>query len=340
MTQAITGPTTDEPTTASVAWQEIPSRRETLGEALSGMFTGGSGLSAALTLALGLASLGWVADSFLPFLQEIALWSAARWRGQPFETHFGENAAKLVLPLLWFGGLCLFLYWRRRKSLQPRDYQSVVPQPQRGLIVMLSKYGRFKDSTAPVNASGISQAIKDKKLDLAQVMSGCNWGQLAFVVRYHAPVLQKCWVIVTNHSPKQQNGSEKKDGSIDEFPDAERLINYLARDFRPVACECVVINDANDIGQAAQAVSGIYRSLGQTDARLKPSQVMADFTGGTAAMSGGMILATLDEGREVEYLTRRATLTPDFTVRDIQEQQLIVSPRISLGLARTLTGSR
>jgi hypothetical protein len=33
-------------------------------------------------------------------------------------------------------------------------------------------------------------------------------------------------------------------------------------------------------------------------------QIIADFTGGTSAMSGGMILATILEDRKVEYVTQ------------------------------------
>ncbi len=51
--------------------RDVPSRRETLGEALTSMFAGsGNGLLDALTLAVGIVSLGWLADSMLPLLND------------------------------------------------------------------------------------------------------------------------------------------------------------------------------------------------------------------------------------------------------------------------------
>jgi hypothetical protein len=309
--------------------QEIPTRRETLGEALTGMFMGGSGLGAALQLAVGVASLGWLSDSLLPILQDAGLVVLYKWRGLPAETHFADWSVKLSLPLVWFIILVVILYLRHRSRLTPRQYSSIVPAPHRGLIVMLSKYSCYNDKKAA--ATEISLAIEAGKLDLDQVMKGCNWGPLAFVVRYHAPMLEKCWIIVTDDSAE-----DECDGSANEYEHAAKLVQFIARNYHAVECEKVIIADPNDIGQAAQAISRIYRELGESDTGLRPSEVIADFTGGTAAMSGGMVMASLDDGHELEYVTRRETLSEAITPSYIREKSLIISPRTTLRLAHLL----
>ena len=143
-----------------------------------------------------------------------------KWRDK---SEFAASLVKLALPLVWFALLAVFLYTRRRARQTPRQYQSAVPYPHRGLIVMLSKYSRSGDRTAP--AAEISQAIDSKQLDLDQVFTGCNWGQLAFVARYHAPTLEKCWIIATLDSVP-----DKKDGSADEYEHAAKLVQFITQD--------------------------------------------------------------------------------------------------------------
>jgi len=309
---------------------EIPSRRETLGEALSSMFAGsGNGLQDALTLAVGIVSLGWLADSLLPLLNDASILIIAKLRGQSAGTKFTDALIKSLIPVLWFTIFISFLYFRRRRNLQPLVYNSVVPEPHKGLIVMLSKYSPMRGQESYETPVEIAQATSAGSLDLNKVFAGCNWGQLAFVVRYHASTLQRCWVIVTENSSEK-----KKDGSKDESEHAEKLIGFLTKKERVVCCEIVVIKNPNDIGETAKAISHIYHGLTQTGSTLQPRDVIADFTGGTSAMSGGMILATLDEGREIEYVIRGVTLGSDMTPQQVREHSLIISPRTSLRMAQ------
>ena len=148
-------------------------------------------------------------------------------------------------------------------------------------------------------------------------------------MRYHAPALLHCWIIVTENS-----SGEKKDGSKDEYEQAEKLIKFITRDEHDIVCEMVPIKNPNNIGETAQAVSRIYLELAQTGSRLRPEDVIADFTGGTAAMSGGMILATLDEGRKVEYVIRGVTLRRDITGKQVGDERFIISPRTSPRMAQ------
>src|SRR5205085_9719603 len=173
----------------------------------------------------------------------------------------------------------------------------------------------------------IRQASLKGELDLAEIFKS-NWGQLAFVVRYHAPVLRYCWVICT----------QSDRGSSRSYATAEGLIKAIVKRASgcDVTCFAVELADENDISITAEAVSHIYRRLRETAPELKASDLIADFTGGTAAMSGGMILATLQEDREIEYLRRGVTLAVELDAAAVQEQRIIISPRTSHGMVELL----
>ena len=133
-------------------------------------------------------------------------------------------------------------------------------------------------------------------------------------MRYHAAALKECWVITT------------KDSSASQYNDAEQLFKLLAGN--EVRFSPIEIEDANDISFTAREISRIYREL----TALKNDEIIADFTGATAAMSGGMILATLDEGRKIEYV-RQGVLLSDLTAQEIRAQRIIISPQTSFELA-------
>lgn len=317
----------DEKRAADETLSEIPSRRETLAEALGSLFSvGKNGVWGVAIFALGVASLGWLADSLLPLLQDLAVWSFTKLRGEQATTNFRSSLIKSAIPLLIFGGLVIGLYRNRRKSRRPIFYESKVPEPHQGLIVMLSPYSKI--STAPdfySQADDLLSAIEMKTLDRDKVLSGCNWGQLAFVVGYHAPLLKKCWVVVT------------RDKSENDYEKVKRLIQFLVKQDSGVDVECekVLVKNENDIGETARVLSRLYHDIESDKFSLKATDVIADFTGGTSAMTGGMILATLEEGREVEYVIRGITLHKQITNEQIRTKKLIISPRTSPRMIRT-----
>ncbi|MGB9179223.1 MAG: hypothetical protein WCB68_08240 [Pyrinomonadaceae bacterium] len=317
----------DEKIASEEILSDIPSRQETLAEALGSLFSvGKSGVWGVVIFALGVASLGWLADSLLPILQDLAVWSFAKLRGGQAITSFKLSLIKSVFPLLIFGGLIVVLFLNRLKSRQPTVYASKVPDPHQGLIVMLSPYSETPTATNfYTTAAALVAAIEMKALDIDKVLSGCNWGQLAFVVGYHAPLLKKCWIVVT------------KGKSENDYENVKLLIEFLVKQDSGVDVECekVVVKDENDIGETARVLSRLYRDIESDKFSLKPVDVIADFTGGTSAMSGGMILATLEEGREVEYVIRGITLHNRITRGQISAMKLIVSPRTSPRMVRT-----
>jgi hypothetical protein len=188
------------------------------------------------------------------------------------------------------------------------------------LIFLLSAYHFRSPSGQSSYASSaeLRAAIDAGTLDLAEVCKS-NWGQLAFAVRYHAPVLRYCWIVCTRGT----RGSSRHCDMV------EGIIRFIVKTVagREVTCYRIEMDDENDIAETARQVTEIYHRLPETAPDLRPRDVIADFTGGTTAMSGGMILATLYEDREIEYLRRGTALTMDLDAAAVREQRIIVSPQ-------------
>lgn len=299
-----------------------PSLRATLVEGLSQMFAferGGSVKSVCL-FAVSVATLSWAVDSLLPVVQEASQYLIGWLSGHTPAHHFTEPLVKLVLPLLAFGATVAFLIFNAHRNARPFAVAAVVPDPHPGLIIQLSDYQPRSPSgqSRYATAAKLQTAVNDGALDLAELFKS-NWGQMAFAVRYHAPVLRHCWIICTL-------GAQ---GSSQHFETAAGVVQAIVKSLsgRAAVCYKVEIDDENDIGQTAQRVAEIYRRLPETAPDLRPREIIADFTGGTAAMSGGMILATLHEEREIEYIRRGVILTPELDAALVREQRIVISPQ-------------
>jgi len=303
----------------------LPSKSEVLAEALKNSFSvRNSDLLSVGLVVLTLIGVGWLADSFLPFFQDSGILIYNLIRNAQLETKFVESALKMIFPLSGVFILILLLYKNHQRNLQEIQYEKTIVERQKGLIVMLSFYSvrRDKDEipggyTTP---DKIVEAIDQNNLDKNKVFAGCNWGQMAFAVAYHAPVLKKCWVLTT------QNGSKQY------YEHAQKLINYLAKS---AECEQIEIKDENDIGETANAVKKIY--LEAEKENFPTNEIIADFTGATAAMSGGMILATLADDRKIEYIKQdfKNDLSEE-RLELIESEQIILSPQTNLRATRKL----
>lgn len=305
----------------------IPSLRTTLAEAFERMFAfeRGRGVSSVIVFALSVATFSWFIDSCLPVVQEAGHWLTTTFRGDEPQHHFLDLFAKLALPFLLFICMVCGLAINAYRNTLPRRYDSEVPDTHRGLIIQLSDYNSRGPGVQSCysTAEEIKSAALSGSLNIAEVLKS-NWGQAAFAIRYHAPVLKYCWILCT----KGERGSGK------DFAAAERMVCAVVKSVsgRDATCFQVEIDDENDIGHAAQRVSDIYHQLSEYAPDLRNSDVIADFTGGTAAMSGGMILATLQEEREIEYIRRGVTLQSDIDAAVVLYKQIIISPRTSHGM--------
>jgi hypothetical protein len=81
------------------------------------------------------------------------------------------------------------------------------------------------------------------------------------------------------------------------------------------------------ISRIVRRVSQIYKDAALIY-NLEEAEIIADFTGGTSPMSGGMILATVDEGRKIEYLRQDRPLVVNGKARsvgEISQEEILVT---------------
>ena len=288
-------------------------REETFDEVIESLFSvRHGGFGAVLKVVAGIMSIGWLGDSILPFIHG----TAPRWSGSA-EVDFTEDIYKFLFALGWFIFYVSILYGRRSKHIKTFEYRVSGSTPQRGLIVSLSPY---KDFSQKLSLPKLEIAIDEKRLNLEDFYNSANWGQLAFTVAHHSDLLQRCWICATPESAEQ-------------FSIAAKLVNYVSGNFegRQIVCFREEIKDEIDIGEMARKVSSIYQSLNSIDSGISAENVVSNYTGGTAAMTGGIIMATLSEKRKIEYINQRYLKRLSSTLlRDIENNLAIVSSETNL----------
>ena len=162
----------------------------------------------------------------------------------------------------------------------------------RGLIasvslVTMDSQEAIKAAMVPAPGSG-----PNHRAHVLRCLYKTSWGPLAAAVELHQDRLKHVWLLCT---PQVH----------DDFPLIRKWIRFLASSSAGtgvVEVEEVPLRDRNSVRDAREAIDGIYRKL--EGSGIRENQVIADMTGGTAAMTAGMILATLDEQKQVEYLSQ------------------------------------
>jgi hypothetical protein len=264
------------------------SQKETLAEVLESLFSvKESGFWTVVKVIIGIAAIGWLADSILPLLQIGSVYLVKR--AFPGEPDLWDSITKLIVPLIFFVFFIGILFFIRQSKLKALKYSVQGSYPHRGVIVSLSPLNEKQ-----ITLSELESQIDSNNLKIEDFFNQSNWGQLAFTVAHHSPVLQKCWVCTTPISTHQ-------------FQMVKKLINYVSLSLggREIECFEKEITDENDISMMARTVSEIYQGLKSIESNLHPRDVISNYTGGTAAMSGGIILATLNESREIEYINQK-----------------------------------
>jgi hypothetical protein len=177
------------------------------------------------------------------------------------------------------------------------------PVPHPGLIVNLSRFGQreefhlARDLIATREAPGFRTRVLTT-----------NWGPLLVAVEYHADVLRHCWLVCT---PQARS----------DFEHAQTLIGEIAPN---CVCHAVDLDNPHSIFAVQRTIREIYDGL---DEAMPAAQVIADITGGLSSMTSGMVLATLDEDRAIEYLRQDKPLVTGgvaLTREQIREQQILV----------------
>jgi hypothetical protein len=206
-------------------------------------------------------------------------------------TAFTNAWMEFGLAVVCFLGALGVMYWNyRRNTAGDLVVVPKSPEPHRALIMMLSPYAT-RISSLKTHAD-VEDALGEETLRCELLKS--NWGPLVVAVEHHKSALQHCWVVCT------------AGGSESQYEVAEKVIRKFAE--KRVQCHKVVLANPTDISLIVSRVSQIYKDAA-LEHNLEPEHIIADFTGGTAAMTGAMILATIDDNREIEYL-RQDTSKP------------------------------
>lgn len=218
-------------------------------------------------------------------------------------TNVGPWSALTVSAAILFAG-ALLLAVQARLVRDRLSYYLEPPTPARGLILSLSLFnGRDSDfkNVADIQQLGTS-ALDEAKL------AKTNWGPLYVAARHHAQTLERCWLLCS-------------EGSCDQFDVASTLIKYAvsaASCDRKVEVDWKLVRNVNDIADVARVVDGIYKDAA-IYFNLGPKEIVADITGGTAAMSAGMVIAALPEDRRLEYLRQDVPLVVDGRLLSAEE---------------------
>ncbi|CAN5810216.1 hypothetical protein BH20ACI4_BH20ACI4_15530 [soil metagenome] len=303
--------------------QEFETYGESIGGVLNSMFSvKGGDWTAILKFILALALFGWTVDSILPIIHDAVLWFF-NFQPDTFNSReeFPKHFIKLLVPLLLFFLTIVLLYIYRRKNLLNVNYEVTNSTPQKCLVYMLSTYNHKNE----LSLNEMLSKIENKTLRLDEILA-TNWGNLAFTVAFHSSVLERCFLVTT----KETSSSDEKK----LFQKATKLIKYIGETQanRKILCEEENIGeekeDSNDIGRIANKIKQIYENLDRENYNL--TDVVANITGGTSAMSGGMILATLAEDRKIEYVRQGITLTEEL----LKSGDILLAPKTTFKLTK------
>lgn len=283
-------------------------------EAFKRMHAHNETLHSIIFYVCGILAGGWFLESFFSFLNAVfaAIFGKLGWRvlTEDFGLQFQNAVLDLFVPSLFLLLVFLWAFRSYKKSLpQFPIYLARTTHKHRGLILMLSTFWHHRDHTN--NVSGLMDMIEEgvDKQSLRTYAFHSNWGPLIVALERHKPKLEHCWVICTKDTGDPDPKKIKK-GSVHQFENFEQVVYHFAGEH--VQCHKGFVKggvDASHVQSTAHVVHLIYKNASTYG--LKDEDIVADFTGGTSAMTAGMILATLDEKRHIEYLSQLKALIGD-----------------------------
>lgn len=199
----------------------------------------------------------------------------------------------IIIPSIIFLILILitYIYYKRNNKVETSIRGDISPEKHKGLALLLSAIPEDKKDK-PVDYRKTDSFKNDlKHEDLKRIRKNIfktNWGPLMYVIEYHKSKLHHCWLICSTG----QKGSDKN------FDEASTLIRKIVPNcnvYRVDFHEPYKINETD-----IKMIRNIF--LNSSDYGLTRNDIIFDFTGGTAVMSGSMIMATIDDDLVLEYL--------------------------------------
>jgi hypothetical protein len=146
---------------------------------------------------------------------------------------------------------------------------------------------------------------------------------------------QPCFIAIKHHCSAQVGGEPLRHCWVLITPEAERQGIYEQLKAR-VADEARFNLTLHPIYLANETIEVTYRevrdiyALRAVEQQLKPSQIMADLTGGTKTMTAGLVMACRDHGYALEYI--RSQFGPDG--RRIEDTGTVIKVGVDFVLKR------
>jgi len=238
---------------------------------------------------------------------------------------FGPWFTLIIVVLVTLAGVALLSWSESRAARARRSYHGEPPARARGLILSLSTFNG-RDSTL-TDHHALDDRLRAGALTAADEaeIARTNWGPLYVAARHHAPTLEHCWLLC----------SMGKKGSYEQLEVAERLIQQVVAAAGRGAVEVhpEPVADVSDPARVAHLVDEIYdeaiRRFG-----LRPEEIVADITGGTAAMSAGITIAVLPENRRLQYLRQDVPLVVDgrlLSAEELAKKKVLLELQVDIG---------
>lgn len=250
---------------------------------------------AILLFCCGTAAFGVLVNALAPVLMALSqcvLYPLHWTRAVDPLAAFWDAVAQLLVPVLAAAAVFGVMCRNYRDNQSPAPVRSLLPPLRhRGLILLLSPYSPRRESSCPDLASLEAACLRTASGFRGQILRS-NWGPLQVALEHHLPA--HCWLIAT----------EGNTGSAAQFENVKTLLAVVSPKTR---FHLETVPNPYDLGLVVAAVHHIYDDAAHRY-NLDPKEVIADFTGATAAMSGGLILATLSEDRHLEYLRQDVAL--------------------------------
>ncbi|WP_457600001.1 hypothetical protein [Hydrogenivirga sp.] len=192
----------------------------------------------------------------------------------------------------------LFMLSQMMKPLNSKA-QYTEPLKKRVLFVALSKFD-------PKRRDELIEYIEKRKLSESKI----NWAVPLRSVEHHIPKLERLVVLVSTQSHGQ-------------YPLFEELWAIFKRHYNADKVEIMKSNpiNFNDLKECQYEIHRLLRSGGLS--KYRDEDISMNITGGTAIVSAAMVIASVKEGRQIEYVEqteggRSRLLGLDVSMQDIQ----------------------
>ncbi|MBD3339180.1 MAG: hypothetical protein GF353_08720 [Candidatus Lokiarchaeota archaeon] len=243
----------------------------------------------------------------------------------PFPGELSELAVAgaVFSASLLFMVSAIVIYFEKQKADQLDSFASITPVKTPHLIIMLSKmqlseeFEKFKELIPKIQRSPdffqknfpklanyksrdqLEEIDKDYGEPLAPFIKFILKSKLyppVLAIFHHLEKLEHLWILVTEDAGKTT------------LPVFKQILKTL---FNWKDYEIIPVADPDDINSVSRVVDTVY-TRAEASFKLDEHDVTADITGGTAAMTAGVILACVRRMRRVQYLRQS-----DFTLRSI-----------------------